>query len=188
MKICIDAGHGLSNRREGIYDPGAIVDTIQDGQNVIIKEANLTLLYAISLAASFEKMGIYPSMTRHHLLESTPLYARTLRAKNAGADLLLSLHFNSSTNKKAHGLEIFYNKPGRDLASKLQNDLIATTDFLDRGIKQNPGFAVLNYERMAVLIEIGFISNANDIAAITDDDFQFQFCKSLARSLKEYGL
>lgn len=189
-RICIDPGHGLSNRTQGRYDPGCIVEvpgTLEEPTTVRYEEASIVLKYAWELS---DWIDGYPNtdttLTRRGDREHCPLVARADIARAFKSDIFVSLHLNAHTNKNANGLEIYYNKVARKLAQHVQSDLIPDSGFKDRGIKLNPGFKVLDYEKMAILIEIGFLSNSEDRSKIIDNSFRDRFCEELANSLLNY--
>jgi N-acetylmuramoyl-L-alanine amidase len=91
---------------------------------------------------------------------------RTSTANAWGADFFLSLHRNSYANDKANGIETFVytsaSTRAKAVAAAVQSKLVAVGAQNDRGVK-TAGFAVLRDSKMpAILIELGFISNAKD--------------------------
>jgi N-acetylmuramoyl-L-alanine amidase len=92
-RIVIDPGHGG-------HDPGAI------GSKVT--EAELVLDVALRLEALLRKVpGIEVVLTRRSDVY-VPLEERTAIANRQRADLFLSIHANSSRNKKASGIETYF--------------------------------------------------------------------------------
>ena len=92
-RIIIDAGHGGK-------DPGAI------GRSGT-KEKILTLIYAKSLKEALDKTGkykVYLSRSQDYFVE---LRERTSMARRYKGDLFISIHADSSPNKKARGLSIY---------------------------------------------------------------------------------
>lgn len=91
--VAIDPGHGGS-------DTGAIGPTG-------LQEKDLTLVLAQKLAAALEKQGIRTVLTRNSDT-LVPLQQRTAIANYNQADLLLSIHLNSSPAASAKGTETYY--------------------------------------------------------------------------------
>jgi N-acetylmuramoyl-L-alanine amidase len=89
----IDPGHGG-------YDPGT-----QSSSGVI--EKDLALKIATRLKSSLEARGIRAALTRS-TDEFISLPGRTRIANNAGADLFVSIHLNSSPNTDTTGIEVYY--------------------------------------------------------------------------------
>jgi hypothetical protein len=95
-----------------------------------------------------------------------PLGARTAISNNANADLFVSLHRNSSTNPAANGVENWVHTAASSAAVTAANyildRIVAVGVQSNRGIKYG-NFQVLRDTRApAVLVELGFISNAED--------------------------
>jgi N-acetylmuramoyl-L-alanine amidase len=91
--VMIDPGHGG-------YDPGT-----QSSSGVI--EKDLALQIATRLQSSLETRGIRAALTRS-TDEFISLPERTRIANNAGADLFVSIHLNSSPNTDTTGIEVYY--------------------------------------------------------------------------------
>lgn len=159
MKVCIDPGHGMSNRQTGIFDPGAV--HVENG--FMFREADITLRYALTLKDVFRAQKVEVFMTRDDQSDHTPVKSRAAMAKAAGCDLFLSLHLNDFDDDSANGLEVlFRDNQDKALAQKLQDALIKVTKMRDRQIKQRTDLAVLKFAGTAVLIELGFIANDKD--------------------------
>ena len=60
MKIAIDPGHGMSNRQQNVYDPGAT--HIENGYRH--EEATIALKYGLTLKDLFRAKGHEVFMTR----------------------------------------------------------------------------------------------------------------------------
>lgn len=165
MKVCIDPGHGMSNRKTGIFDPGAV----HPENGFLFREADIALRYALSLKDVFRARQIEVFMTRDDATDHTPVGQRARMAKEAGCDLLISLHLNDFDDDSANGLEVlFRDEQDRALAQKLQTALIELTKMRDREIKQRTDLAVLKFNGTAVLIELGFIANDQDREKLLD--------------------
>src|SRR5262249_43636931 len=104
MKICIDPGHGMSNRQMGIFDPGAT--HVENG--FLFKEAAITLRYGLTLKDVLRGQNIDVFMTRDDDTDHAPVGQRARMAKDAGCDALISLHLNDVDDDSANGLEVLY--------------------------------------------------------------------------------
>ena len=159
MKICIDPGHGMSNRMKNVYDPGAI----HPENGFMFQEAAITLRYGLTLKDVFRSKGVNVFMTRDDETDHTPVGSRAGMAKDAQCDAFISLHLNDFDDDSANGLEVLYRDDAdKPLAQKLQDALIRVTQMKDRKIKQRTDLAVLKFSGTAVLIELGFIANDGD--------------------------
>ena len=159
MKVCIDPGHGMSNRQIGIFDPGAT--HVENG--FLFREADITLRYGLALKDVFRSLGVDVFMTRDDSEDHAPVGSRAKMAKDSGCDVFISLHMNDFDDDSANGLEVLYrDAEDRSLAAKMQKVLIEITRMKDRKIKRRIDLAVLKFSGPVVLIELGFIANDND--------------------------
>lgn len=60
MKICVDPGHGMSNRQPGLYDPGAT----HTENGFVFEEASIAFQYALSLKDTLRARGVDVFLTR----------------------------------------------------------------------------------------------------------------------------
>lgn len=93
------------------------------------------------------------------------------------SDCFLSIHLNYYESSSAHGTETEVNYSGkgktslgmgnRQYARIVQNYMQRATGFTDRGLTNRPNLAVLkNNNAAAALVEIGFLSNPAEAAAL----------------------
>lgn len=177
MKVCIDPGHGMSNRQSGVYDPGAV--HIENGFQ--FEEAAIALRYALTLKDVLRARGVDVFMTRDDATDHAPVAKRAGSALKAGCDAFVSLHLNDVEDDSAHGLEVLYRSPVTSAAAqKLLDALLAVSDLRDRGIKQRPDLAVLKFDKLALLVELGFIANDGDREKILDPQMRQAICLAIA--------
>jgi len=97
---------------------------------------------------------------------ATSLAARTTDANNWGADYFISLHANASEITSASGSEAFVyrlDSTADGLAEEILTYLNYMTGLQNRGVFARPSLYVLRRTTMsAVLVELGFITNAYD--------------------------
>ncbi|HAB7479949.1 TPA_asm: hypothetical protein GYP86_00400 [Listeria monocytogenes] len=81
----------------------------------------------------------------------------------------VSWHFNSAADKSATGVEVlYYDNAQKQLATDVSVALSKALGLRDRGAKQRKDLYFLgNTNAPAILIEVAFISNANDMKAAT---------------------
>lgn len=180
--ICIDPGHGNSNRKAGVFDPGAVSGSAT--------EADIVLQWALSgrwiLTREF---GIDVYLTRDDDSDPTPVGSRDDKAEHAGCSHFLSLHCNAAT-PQATGTETYY-RDGTDktFAAKVQAAAVSALGLRNRGLKtesasQHSRLAVFDFDGPAALLELGFIDNTNDRRLITTRDCRIAFWRALGESLK----
>ena len=148
--VVLDAGHGG-------YDYGAV--------NGDRKEKDDNLRLALAVGPILKNCGINVIYTRNTDV-FVPLLERSRISNNAGANLFVSFHRNASTSPTANGTENWvYSSPSAQsvAAANYVLDRLATIGVQsNRGIKYG-NFSVLRETRApSMLLELGFISNAED--------------------------
>ena len=108
---------------------------------------------------------------------ATSLAARVNAANEWGADYFISVHANASTNPNANGTEVYvYREPSTaaDLAEDVLEGIVDRMGTKNNGVRVNPGLYVLRRTRMpAILVELGYITNAEDVRKMTEDPWGF---------------
>lgn len=193
--IMIDAGHGGS-------DPGAI-----NGDH---KEKVYTLQIAKRLQTRLEKLGFRVIMTRTGDTYPT-LQERAALCKKYKPDLYISIHCNSSTNKTPAGIETYRAVPvggtetkgskvktekqsanefdanSSRLAYEMQKNLVTATGATDRGTRHQAIYVIGNASCPAVLLEVGYLSNAAELKKIASPDYQNKIVAGILAGLAGYG-
>lgn len=181
--ICLDPGHGMSNRKAGVYDPGA---TVRVGSKEIT-EAGIVMDWANELKIQLEMLGARVIRTRINASDVAPVSERAAIAHEYGCAALISLHCNAA-NGKASGTETFYRGTANAALATACNDAVRLAlGTKDRGIKtetasQHSRLAVLNFPT-ACLIELGFIDHEGDRARMMDQQFMLLACQRLAETI-----
>ena len=183
MKICIDPGHGMSNRQTGVYDPGAT--HVENGFQ--FQEAAIALRYALTLKDVLRSRQVEVFMTRDDDTDQTPVGSRASMAKAAGCEALISLHLNDFDDDSANGLEVlFRDSDDKALAQMLQDALIKATKMRDRKIKQRTDLAVLKFSGIAVLVELGFIANDEDRGKLLNAQIRDAITRTIAKVVVDH--
>ena len=100
---------------------------------------------------------------------------------------------NANTQSSVYGTEVYYSKNNNKKNNAGLNSEILSQIFVDnlssslgtrnRGIRSEKYTVVHKNTVPAVLIELGFMSNANDFAKISDSSFQHQAAKVIHETL-----
>lgn len=182
IKIYIDQGHNPKNPNAGAEGNG-------------LREQDIVFRVGIDLAAllransDFEVRLSRP--TEESQIGSSNSESLRLRVNDAnawGADYFISLHTNASSLPAATGSEAFaYSAPSS--AFSLGEDILywlnRTTGLKNRGMKVRSGLYVLRKTAMpAVLVELGFITNAGDAALMNNRPDLF--ADGIYRGIVEY--
>jgi len=147
-RLNFDYGHGGN-------DSGAILGNRQ--------ESNDVLSVGKEIAVEMRRHGVTVDETRTN--DTTlSLRDRSSFENRKSYDYFISFHRNAF-NKKAHGVETFTyshsSKKANELATKVQNNLVSL-GFTDRGTKEANFHVLRETKSPAILIEMGFIDNAED--------------------------
>ncbi len=175
VKVFIDPGHGGS-------DPGAVGNGLRE------KDLNLNTALQLRniLQNDYRNVEVRLSRTSDVFLS---LAARTQQANNWGADLFISIHFNSAS-AAATGFESFRYRNAPNRTRQIHTELHRTMynqawrgKMPDRGTK-TAGFYVLRYTSMAaVLTEGGFLTNSNDASYLRSSAFIREAARAHAEAI-----
>ncbi len=200
-RIVIDPGHGGTN--EGAIGVAKI------------HEKHLTLQIALLLADRLRKaMPDTEIILTRQRDQALSLGERIDIANRAKADLFLSLHFNSSNNPEAIGFESFW--VGQFWESDMRRDGVEITDeiraqreragalgermaqsfnramrhrftVLDRGVKPGDYTVLTRAEVPAVVIEMGFLSHADEGISLTTSPHRAKLVDALFDAVVHYA-
>ena len=159
-KIYIDQGHNPVNPNAGAEGNG-------------LREQDIVYRIGVELAEIFKQNGYETRLSRPtpttQLGDGTTassLAARVNDANSWGADYFISLHTDASLVPTVSGMEGFaYSKPSTayTMGEYILDELSLETGLQNRGMFTRPGLYVLKKTAMpAVLLELGFITNAED--------------------------
>lgn len=178
--VIIDPGHGMSNRRSGVFDPGA--------ESKGFREADIAMDWANELRGILLDRGHKVVRTRKDNADTASITARAAIAKQYGGDIMLSLHCNAY-NGKAEGTETFFRgEANRPLAERINLAVVNALETVNRGVKtegqsQHATLAVMSFQP-CFLIEIGFIDTALDRAKMLVPSLRKKACLAIADALE----
>ena len=176
--IILDPGHGGT-------DEGAKVQSVM--------EKRITLTTALMTKKQLEALGYRVIMTRSRDVFLT-LPRRVAIANKAKAALFVSIHYNSSPNASAKGIEIYYfdSKGGdrmRDskrLANTILHQVLDQTEAHSRGVRRGNFYVVRETSMPAVLVEGGFMTNYDERFRLKDRKYLEKIAKGIAQGVHNY--
>lgn len=188
MRVIIDPGHAGGN-----IDPGAV--HVATG----LQEADVALAISRLVESYLLVVGYEVKLTRTdwEQAETDDLSYRTNLDNDWGADIVISLHCNSSVNPGAKGYEI-WTSPGNTIGDKLATciykqiagefpDRAGRTDYSDGDPDKESRFYVLVHtDAPACLVEMAFISNDEEAALLGDAAWQDRYARAIARGVTDY--
>ena len=183
VTVVIDAGHGGK-------DSGAVSSVDSS-----VKEKDLTLQVTSRLGDLLRSKNYEVIETRTRD-EYIGLAKRAEIANENQAEIFVSIHFNSSNNGLASGIEILYAPEDKvkiksheqvHLAKALNAELEKATGSTMRSMKKRPDLAVLRWTEMpAALCELGFVSSPKDMENITQDSYIEKLAQGVANGIERY--
>lgn len=185
--IVIDPGHGG-------YDPGKVG---LKGSH----EKDINLAIALKLKDYLEESGARVIMTRTQdedldglpdkFNKNTDMRTRKEIINGSGADILISIHQNAFTQPQVRGAQVFYYSESNNaklLANSVQTSIKDHTDANNkRKIKSTQNYYVLKVSTMpGIIIECGFLTNAEEEAALNSPEYQDKMAWSIYAGVVRY--
>lgn len=176
--VAIDPGHGG-------YDGGVVGVSGS-------KESELNLKIALELGEILTAKGVKVVYTRTEdvALGDTKREDMAQRAriiKEARPDCVISVHLNSYPDKNRRGIQVFYDDTGRgqSFASFMQERLNASINYkyskrADLAPQAGDFYITKCCAVPSVIIECGFISNAEDDGLLKTSAFRRELCDEIA--------
>lgn len=196
--IVLDPGHG--GKAEG-----AINKTLN------IKEKDLNLKLSQKLAQKLKSLGFVVYLTREEDKDLS-LKERSEYANKMKADVLLSIHHNSSPSQAPCGIEVYmysfaghpsternapiasdkvvapantYDKSSTLLAFNLQKNIIKQTKLNDRGVRKGRMGVLNGLKCPGVLIECGFMSNQQEAKTLQQESYQKKLIQGICDGIQQ---
>ncbi|HEY9851180.1 MAG TPA: N-acetylmuramoyl-L-alanine amidase [Leptolyngbyaceae cyanobacterium] len=173
--VVVDIGHG-----------GKDVGAIGIGG---LREKDVILPIGREVARILEQNGIQVVMTRDddYFVDLAP---RVAIAKRVNADVFVSIHANAInlTRTDISGLETYYygSSESERLARTIHDTILQSINIQDRRVRQ-ARFYVLRHNPMpAVLVEVGFVTGAEDAPRLATPAYQNQMAEAIARGILQY--
>lgn len=216
--VLIDPGHG--------GEESGAVGHLDAKRSRKIFEKDLSLRLAKKIKEELSK-STTAYLTRS-LDRAVSLQERADLADLVKADLFLSIHFNSSTNARSHGFELYYldnnsnvanhkversenlNLKGEELiVNQILVDLVVQQTVShsrklaalvherikpviklhkvdDRGIKPGLFYVLALSKRPGLLVEVGFVSNLQELKKVNQDKFMDQLAKAISSGVMAF--
>jgi N-acetylmuramoyl-L-alanine amidase len=176
--IVVDAGHGG-------HDSGAV--------NGSIYEKSIVMDVTNRVYQKLEAAGATVLKTRNSDSEYLPLEDRVKFAEDHYAELFLSIHVNAAYSPDAQGTETYYNSTSNDngtesyyLAKEIQAQMVKQLNTRDRGVKDGEWYVIKFQEIPAVLLELGFISNSEDLSKLTSSTYKEKYAEAIYQGILNY--
>lgn len=188
--VIIDAGHGGE-------DSGAVANGIFE------KDINLSI--ALKLRDMLRAAGYQVRMTREEDISVYDDSASTTREKKVSdmnkrvsminsddGNILISIHQNKFEQSKYSGAQIFYSKNTDESFRLAEAVRRSVTGLLQpdnkRELKPDEGsiFILKKAQVPAIIVECGFLSNADEAAKLSDDEYQTKMAFAIMCGFLDY--
>lgn len=184
--IVIDVGHGGN-------DPGKVSANGIEEKDVNLEIAKYLRDYLIAqdyivYLTRDTDCGLYDEGASNK--KSSDLKNRVQFFKDKQATLVVSIHQNSFSDPLQHGAQAFYfskSESSQQLAQSIQNSLVKIDPSNTRTEKASDTYYLLKNSSMpAVIVECGFLSNAEETAKLTDSNYQKKLAYAISLGICSY--
>lgn len=200
--IVIDPGHAdRSNLEKEPLAPGSSEMKIKDGggaEGVVTKtpEYSVNMSVSMKLKALLESEGYIVKMTKTKSSESLGNVERAEVGNKENADLVIRIHADSSDSSKVSGASMLVPEPinenTRSINEKsmyygktILNTLVSEVGMNNRGVVQRNDMTGFNWSKVpVVLVEMGFLSNAQEDKLLCSDEYQNKLAQGLYDGIK----
>ncbi|MDQ0160346.1 N-acetylmuramoyl-L-alanine amidase CwlD [Alkalibacillus salilacus] len=185
--IVLDPGHG------GV-DGGA--DYGED------QEKTVTLQTALFLRDYLQEAGAQVVLTRDGDYDLAPedmdgyskrksydIRRRVKLIQDVEADVFISIHLNSVVNEGWRGAQTFYypeEEENKRLANAIQQRLKDSIETNRQALAMDNVYILKHAETTSALVEMGFLSNSEERALLTSEDYQRRLASSIYEGVVEY--
>lgn len=172
--VVIDPGHGGN-------DGGTVSGKVAE------KDVNLSV--AQKLKAILEQNHIEVILTRSSD-DYMSLAQRTSVANGSNGDLFISLHCNYYEDDAGiSGMECYYHRQGAKKSQAFAESILHAASLSDditvRDAKRAGYYVLRNTGMPAVLVEMGFLSNAAELRKLSSDDYQELLARRIGEGILE---
>lgn len=188
--VALDPGHGGYDGGARAHDSGKWEKEI-NLQIALAVEKELLNRGATVVLTRREDVCLAVGDTANKQRKRADLQARVDIAKEAKADVFLSIHLNEYRSRAQSGPQVFYQRGGEDgrlLAGVLQAAMIAGLQPKKERKAMAGDYYVLRSAIPSALVECGFLSNGEEEKLLLAPSYHQRIASSLADGLEEYRL
>lgn len=189
--VIIDAGHGGEDGgavgANGIYEKDLNLQISQLLNDLLLANGIQTVMTRTEDVLLYDRNSDY-----HGQKKVQDLATRRKIAEEYDQAIFVSIHMNAFPQTKYHGLQVYFSpntESSKDLANHIQSlskELLLPQN--NRTIKSSNGNIYLldRLECPAVLVECGFLSNPEECARLSTEEYQRQMAFALCLSILQY--
>jgi N-acetylmuramoyl-L-alanine amidase len=159
---------------------------LEQRANAATTDINLFVSIHANAAAATKANGIETWVFGEPLNDE--LLAQAIRENGGGAEgqarTQEAINVAQGITKSILGeTQLAYSK---DLAGMVQSKMIAATGAKDRGVRSNSFYILRNAQSPAILIETGFVSNAEEGPKLATDSYQDTLARAIAEGIVQF--
>lgn len=200
VKICIDAGHGITQKRgKEAVSPGSTEQKaahVSGAQGAHITEEAFNLKVAQKLQGILMGKGYTVTMTR----TGQECDLSNIDRANLGneSDFVVRIHADGSDNTSANGISVLIPEKSyygdeqmvadsKRLGEAILENAVAATGARNRGTVVRGDMTGFNWSKVPVaLIECGFLSNPQEEEKLAADAYQQKLAEGIASGIEAY--
>ena len=202
--IVLDPGHssivtgGTEPNGPGSSEMKAADSSGTSGVVSGLTEYQLNLIIATKLETELVNRGYTVILTRYDNNTAISCVERAEIANNNNADAFIRLHADGSDDSSASGamgicitssnpyVSSMYSE-SRILSDDVLNAYVASTGLSSRGVWETDTMTGNNWSEVpCTLLEMGFMTNANEDSLMADPDFQTKMVTGIANGIDDY--
>lgn len=181
--IYVDPGHG--GKDNGTSFNGVLEDEINLKISGFIIEQLIDLGAHVltSRTSDYDLSNIYDKNKKR-----SDLLRRVNMINSSEPDLFVSIHLNSYPSKTVKGGQVFYQKGenSKILAQFIQNNLNELSNDKSKKVKQGDYYILNKTKELGVLVECGFLSNAEERDNLLKESYQRKIASKIVSGMIEY--
>lgn len=184
-RVMIDPGHGGIDggcHRDGLFEKDVVLDIALRARD-LLRAQSIDILTTREVDCALDHLIEKSKLPIRHKRD---LLARVVLARMQAADVLVSIHANSSSNTGTQGAMFFFG-PYSEEASALAYHIHEQVASLQKGRQFLPSVAdyymVNRRVPVAVLVEVGFLSSDHERALLSDPQYRESMAEAIAQGI-----
>lgn len=181
--VVLDAGHG------GMDDGAHYASCIEKEINLAITKYLKKELESVGMKVLLTREGsddLASVATKNRKREDMKKRVSIINQKEV--DFFISIHMNAFPNRSAKGSQLFYQKGDEDslvFANALQSSISKITNS-SKEPRAGDYYILNNSKKVGVLVECGFLSNAQEREKLKDTTYQKELSKAIKKGMMQF--